>query len=122
VAASLRCGARDLALRPMAEGVGGRYSVWSAVGLAIAMRAGWQAYADLLDGAQAVDTHFRMAPLARNVPVLLGLVGYWNARWLGHAQRVVVPYAQALARLPAYLQQLQLDSKGKSVNAHGDTD
>jgi glucose-6-phosphate isomerase len=112
-------GVRDADILPMAEGVGGRYSVWSAVGLAIAMRAGWQAYADLLDGAQAMDTHFRMAPLARNVPVLLGLVGYWNARWLGHAQRVVVPYAQALARLPAYLQQLQLESNGKSVRRDG---
>ena len=113
-------GVRDADILPMSEGVGGRYSVWSAVGLAIAMRAGWQAYADLLDGAQAMDTHFRMAPLARNVPVLLGLVGYWNARWLGHAQRVVVPYAQALARLPAYLQQLQLESNGKSVTRDGE--
>ena len=113
-------GVRDADILPMPEGVGGRYSVWSAVGLAIAMRAGWQAYADLLDGAQAMDTHFRMAPLARNVPVLLGLIGYWNARWLGHAQRVVVPYAQALARLPAYLQQLLLESNGKSVTRDGE--
>jgi glucose-6-phosphate isomerase len=99
--------------------VGGRYSLWSAVGLAIALRAGWQAYLDLLDGAQAMDTHFRMAPLARNMPVLLGLLSYWNTRWLGHSQRIVVPYAQALARLPAYLQQLQLESNGKSVLRDG---
>jgi glucose-6-phosphate isomerase len=112
-------GVRDADLLPMAEGVGGRYSLWSAVGLAIALRAGWQAYVDLLDGAQAMDTHFRTAPLARNVPVLLALLAYWNARWLGHAQRIVIPYAQALARLPAYLQQLQLESNGKSVLRDG---
>ena len=112
-------GVRDADILPMAEGVGGRYSLWSAVGLAVALRAGSPAYADLLDGAQAMDTHFRMAPLERNVPVLLGLVAYWNARWLGHPQRIVVPYAQALARLPAYLQQLQLESNGKSVLRDG---
>ena len=67
----------------MAEGVGGRYSLWSAVGLAIALRAGWQTFADLLDGARSMDTHFRMAPLERNLPVLLGIVSYWNARGLG---------------------------------------
>jgi glucose-6-phosphate isomerase len=119
VAAARSFGVRDDDILPMAEGVGGRYSLWSAVGLAIALSAGWQAYADLLDGAQGMDTHFRMAPLERNLPVLLGLVAYWNARWLGHPQRIVVPYAQALARLPAYLQQLQLESNGKSVLRDG---
>src|SRR4029079_13832075 len=97
----------------------GRYSLWSAVGLAIALRAGWQAYVDLLDGAQAIDTHFRMEPLARNVPVILGLLACWNARWLGHRQRIIVPYAAALARLPAYLQQLELESNGKRVRRDG---
>jgi len=119
IEAARASGIRDVDILPMAEGVGGRYSLWSAVGLAIALQAGWQAYADLLDGAQAMDTHFRMVPLARNVPVLLGLVAYWNARWLGHSQRIVVPYAHALARLPAYLQQLQLESNGKSVRRDG---
>jgi len=119
VAAATSFGVRPDDILPMSEGVGGRYSLWSAVGLVIAIRAGWQAYVDLLDGAQAMDTHFRMAPLARNLPVVLGLVGYWNARWLGHRQRVVVPYAQALARLPAYLQQLSLESNGKRVRRDG---
>jgi glucose-6-phosphate isomerase len=112
-------GIKDADILPMAEGVGGRYSLWSAVGLAIALRAGSQAFADLLDGAQAMDTHFRMAPLARNLPVVLGLLSYWNARFLGYSQRIVVPYAQALARLPAYLQQLSLESNGKSVTRDG---
>ena len=117
--AAMRFGVREVDILPMAEGVGGRYSLWSSVGFVIAVRAGWQAYAELLDGAQAMDTHFRMAPLARNLPVILGLVGYWNARWLGHRQRIVAPYAQALARLPAYLQQLSLESNGKSVRRDG---
>jgi len=117
--AAKRFGVRDADILPMAEGVGGRYSLWSSVGFVIAVRAGWKAFTDLLDGAQAMDTHFRMAPLARNVPVLLGLLGYWNARWLGHRQRVVAPYAQALARLPAFLQQLSLESNGKRVRRDG---
>jgi glucose-6-phosphate isomerase len=117
--AARQFGVRPEDILPMADGVGGRYSLWSAVGLVIAIRAGWKAYSDLLDGAQAMDTHFLMAPLAQNLPVVLGLVGYWNARWLGHRQRLVVPYAQALARLPAYLQQLSLESNGKSVRRDG---
>ena len=119
VAAARAFGVRDADILPMAEGVGGRYSLWSAVGLAIALRTGWNTFTSLLDGAQSMDTHFRMAPLGRNVPVLLGLLSYWNTRVLGHPQRIVVPYAQALARLPAYLQQLQLESNGKSVLRDG---
>jgi glucose-6-phosphate isomerase len=119
VDAAIRFGIRADDILPMAEGVGGRYSLWSAVGLVVAIRAGWHTYVDLLDGAQAMDTHFRMAPLARNLPVILGLVGWWNARWLGHRQRVVVPYAQALARFPAWLQQLELESNGKRVGRDG---
>ncbi|HEY3583644.1 MAG TPA: glucose-6-phosphate isomerase [Casimicrobiaceae bacterium] len=119
VAAARSFGVRDDDILPMAEGVGGRYSLWSAVGLVIAIRAGWQRFTELLDGAQAMDTHFRMAPIAQNLPVVLGLLAYWNARWLGHRQRVVVPYAQALARLPSYLQQLTLESNGKRVRRDG---
>ncbi|HWD35710.1 MAG TPA: glucose-6-phosphate isomerase, partial [Casimicrobiaceae bacterium] len=119
VAAARSFGVRDDDILPMAEGVGGRYSLWSAVGLVVAVRAGWQRFTELLDGAQAMDTHFRMAPFAQNLPVVLGLLAYWNARWLAHRQRVVVPYAQALARLPSYLQQLALESNGKRVRRDG---
>ena len=119
IAAARAFGVRDDDIFPMADGVGGRYSLWSAVGLSIAVRLGWARFAQLLEGAHAMDRHFRNEPFARNLPVLLGLVAYWNARWLGHSQRLVVPYAQALARLPAYLQQLQLESNGKSVTRDG---
>jgi glucose-6-phosphate isomerase len=110
--------ARDHVL-PLWDWVGGRFSLWSAAGLAIPLALGWTAFADLLAGAARMDTHFRTAPLPANLPVLAGLVGYWNVRVLGLRQRVVVPYAQRLAALPAYLQQLVLESNGKSVTRDG---
>ncbi|TMH55199.1 MAG: glucose-6-phosphate isomerase, partial [Betaproteobacteria bacterium] len=105
---------------PMWDWVGGRYSLWSAVGLAIVMRCGWDAFAALLAGAASMDAHFRDTRFERNLPVLLALVDYWNAQVLGHSQRVVAPYAHALGRFPAYLQQLALESNGKSVQRDGD--
>ena len=106
---------------PMWDWVGGRYSLWSAVGVAIAIRCGWDAFAALLTGAASMDAHFRDTPLERNLPVLLALVDHWNAELLGHAQRIVVPYAHALALLPSWLQQLSLESNGKSVARDGST-
>jgi len=104
---------------PIWDWVGGRYSLWSPVGLPIAIRCGWDAYADLLAGAASVDRHFREAPLEANLPVLLALVDFWNARVLGYPQRIVAPYAEALKLLPAFLQQLTLESNGKSVLRDG---
>jgi glucose-6-phosphate isomerase len=104
---------------PMWDWVGGRFSLWSAAGVSIAIRCGWEAWTTLLAGAASMDAHFRDTPFERNLPVLLALVDYWNAQLLGHAQRIVVPYAQALARFPAYLQQLALESNGKSVARDG---
>jgi glucose-6-phosphate isomerase len=104
---------------PVWDWVGGRYSLWSAVGLPIAIRCGWDAFAGLLAGAASIDAHFREASLDRNLPVLLALVDFWNARVLGHSQRIVVPYAHALSALPAYLQQLSLESNGKSIARDG---
>jgi glucose-6-phosphate isomerase len=104
---------------PISDWVGGRFSLWSAAGLPIAIRCGWDLFVDLLAGAASVDAHFRSAPLEQNLPVLLALVDLWNERALGHAQRVIAPYAHALALLPAYLQQLALASNGKSVARDG---
>jgi len=104
---------------PMWDWVGGRFSLWSAAGFSIAVRCGWETFAALLAGAASMDEHFRSAPFERNLAVLLALVDFWNAQLLGHPQRVVVPYAQPLARLPAYLQQLFLESNGKSVTRDG---
>ena len=104
---------------PLWDWVGGRYSLWSPVGLPIVLKLGWERFADLLAGAASVDTHFRTSPLDRNLPVLLGLAGWWNAFHLRHPERVVIPYAQSLFRLPAYLQQLVLESNGKHVARDG---
>ena len=95
--------------------VGGRYSLWSPVGLVIPLAAGWDAFQSLLDGAWAMDCHFRDAPLAENLPVLLALVGVWHANAMGYATQCVLAYDERLRRLPAHLQQLEMESNGKSV-------
>lgn len=102
-----------------AEWVGGRYSVWSACGLPIAIAHGAAAFRELLAGAAAIDAHFRDAPPARNVPVLLGLLGVWYVNFWGCRSRAVMPYAQRLRHLPAYLQQLEMESNGKRVDRDG---
>jgi glucose-6-phosphate isomerase len=99
--------------------VGGRYSMWSAIGLPIAIAIGAAHFRELLAGAHALDRHFATTPLERNLPVLLGLVDVWNRNFLGCASRSVAPYHQGLARLPAYLQQLEMESNGKSVDLDG---
>ncbi|MBS0320009.1 MAG: glucose-6-phosphate isomerase [Proteobacteria bacterium] len=104
---------------PMWDWVGGRYSLWSAVGLPIMLMHGADAFAQLLDGAAALDEHFAREPLATNLPVVLGALAWWNRVALGHGQRVVVPYAHALSLLPLYLQQLSLESNGKRVRRDG---
>jgi glucose-6-phosphate isomerase len=104
----------------MWDWVGGRYSVWSAVGLTVALAIGWQNFAAFLAGAAAMDEHFRRAPLATNLPVLLALIGVWNRNFLGAPSHAVLPYDDHLARFPAYLQQLEMESNGKSVRRGGE--
>jgi len=99
--------------------VGGRYSVDSAIGLSLMLSIGPYSFRQFLAGFHAVDEHFRTTPLADNVPVLLALVGVWNANGLGHDTKAVLPYADELARFPAYLQQLDMESNGKSVDLEG---
>ncbi len=99
--------------------VGGRYSVWSAIGLPVMIAIGTARFREFLAGAQAMDTHFRTAPLAENLPVLLALAGIWHRDVCGYEARAILPYDQRLARLPAYLQQLDMESNGKSVTKAG---
>jgi glucose-6-phosphate isomerase len=99
--------------------VGGRYSLWSAVGLSTAIALGWDVFAQLLAGGAAMDTHFRQAPPERNAPLLLGLAHVFNRNGLGRPIRAVVPYARRLALLPAFLQQLEMESNGKRVDVKG---
>ena len=100
--------------------VGGRYSLWSAIGLPIALAVGFDRFEELLDGAFAMDEHFRNSPLAENIPVLLALTGIWNHNFLGAASHAVLPYDQHLHRFPAYLQQADMESNGKSVTRNGE--
>jgi glucose-6-phosphate isomerase len=100
--------------------VGGRYSLWSAIGLPIAIAIGADGFRALLAGAHAMDRHFAEAPSAQNLPLLLGLLDVWNRNFHGHSSRCVAPYDQRLARLPAYLQQLEMESNGKGVDLAGE--
>ena len=104
----------------MWDWVGGRYSVWSAVGLVAELALGTAKFEEFLAGASAMDAHFTAAPLERNLPVWMGLVAVWNRSFLGLPTLAVLPYDQRLARLPAYLQQLEMESNGKSVSAAGE--
>ncbi|MDR3518362.1 MAG: glucose-6-phosphate isomerase [Azospirillaceae bacterium] len=101
------------------EWVGGRYSLWSAIGLPIMLAIGPDSFDTLLAGAHEMDEHFRTAPIEANMPVLLGLVGVWNINFLGSVAHAVLPYDQYLARLAAYLQQADMESNGKSVDRQG---
>jgi len=99
--------------------VGGRYSLWSAIGLPIMIAIGGANFRRFLDGAAVMDRHFAEAPARENLPLLLGLVGWWHRVVRGYPARAVIPYDQRLARLPAYLQQLDMESNGKSVTLDG---
>ena len=99
--------------------VGGRYSMWSAIGMSIALQAGFEKFEQLLRGAHAMDEHFRTADLDENMPVILALVGVWNRNFLDISTHAVLPYDQHLSRLPAYLQQADMESNGKRVTKAG---
>ncbi|MGE0799722.1 MAG: glucose-6-phosphate isomerase [Lautropia sp.] len=99
--------------------VGGRYSLWSAVGVSIAAACGPERFDALLDGAAAMDRHFRDAPIAANLPALLGLISIWNRDALGCTSQAVIPYAERLRLLPSYLQQLIMESNGKTARLDG---
>jgi len=104
---------------PLPEWVGGRYSLWSAIGLPLACAIGMDAFEELLAGAADMDTHFINAPFAENMPVLMALIGIWNINFLGATSLAVIPYAHRLGLLPAYLQQLDMESNGKHVTREG---
>ena len=99
--------------------VGGRYSVWSAVGLSLMIAIGADAFGRFLAGAHAMDRHFAEAPLSENLPVLLGLAGLWHRNVCCYPSRAILPYEQRLLRFPAYLQQLDMESNGKGVTVDG---
>ncbi|MEQ8194664.1 MAG: glucose-6-phosphate isomerase, partial [Rhodospirillales bacterium] len=99
--------------------VGGRFSLWSAIGLPIALAVGMDTFEALLDGAHAMDEHFRTTPLEKNLPAILAVIGVWNANFMGAASHAILPYDQYLQRFAAYLQQGEMESNGKSVTRDG---
>ena len=119
-AKALRAGIpRDQILR-FEDWVGGRYSLWSSIGLSIAVTAGHENFQRMLAGARQMDRHFRTAPLERNMPVVLALLGIWYANLLEAESHAVVPYCERLLQLPFYLQQLDMESNGKSATVTGE--
>jgi glucose-6-phosphate isomerase len=103
----------------MWDWVGGRYSVWSSIGISLALAVGINHFLEFLEGGRALDEHFASTPLDRNLPVLLGLIGVWNRNFLGIPSHAVLPYDRRLHRFPAYLQQLEMESDGKRVTRDG---
>ncbi|PZO82945.1 MAG: glucose-6-phosphate isomerase, partial [Micavibrio aeruginosavorus] len=106
---------------PFRDWVGGRYSLWSAIGLSICLAVGFDNFRKLLDGAYAADTHFRNAPLEKNIPVLMAMFGIWYRNFWDMGSIAVLPYEQYLHRFPAFLQQMDMESNGKRVNRSGET-
>ncbi|MBY6225890.1 glucose-6-phosphate isomerase [Ferrimonas balearica] len=105
---------------PMWDWVGGRYSLWSAIGLPIALLVGFDHFEALLRGAEAMDTHFREAPLEQNMPALMGLLSLWYTNFFNSGSQVILTYDHYLRGLPAYVQQLDMESNGKGVNKEGE--
>jgi glucose-6-phosphate isomerase len=112
-------GIDETRILPFAESVGGRYSLWSSIGFPAALALGWEAFEQLLEGAAAMDRHFRLAPLERNAPVLAAFVDRYYANVRGAETRAVFAYDERLRLLPPYLQQLEMESNGKSVRLDG---
>jgi glucose-6-phosphate isomerase len=104
---------------PFWDWVGGRYSVWSAIGLVLMLSIGPECFKDFLAGAHAMDRHFQDTPLEQNLPVILALIGIWNRNFLGSSSISIAPYHQDLRLFPGYLQQLEMESNGKSVQVDG---
>lgn len=98
--------------------VGGRYSLWSSIGLSTAIAIGWSNFEDMLKGAFEIDRHFRTAPMSENIPIIMGLISFWYATYWNFRSNAVIPYSHYLTFFPEFLQQLQMESNGKSVNYH----
>ncbi|WP_332810809.1 glucose-6-phosphate isomerase [Sphingomonas sp.] len=117
---AIEFGVDETRILPFSESVGGRFSLWSSISFPVALALGWNAFEELLEGAAAMDRHFRLAPLDRNAPVLGALVDRYYANVRGAATRAVFAYDERLRLLPSYLQQLEMESNGKSVTIDGE--
>ena len=116
---ALAYGIPESQILEFAEWVGGRYSLWSSIGLSIAITIGFQRFSEMLAGAREMDLHFQSAPIDQNMPVILALLGIWYSNFLGAQSTAVIPYCERLKLLPAYLQQLDMESNGKATTLEG---
>ena len=105
---------------PLRDWVGGRFSVWSAIGLPIAIALGFDGFKELLNGAHSMDMHFKEAPMEENIPMIMGLLGVWYNNFLGYHAHCILPYTRNLRRFVAYIQQLDMESNGKCVTREGE--
>ena len=100
--------------------MGGRYSLWSSIGLSIAISIGFERFSDMLAGAREMDLHFRTAPIEQNMPIIMAVLGIWYTNFLNAQSSAVIPYCERLLLLPSYLQQLDMESNGKSTTLEGE--
>ncbi|WNC69560.1 glucose-6-phosphate isomerase [Thalassotalea nanhaiensis] len=117
---AIEFGVKETNILPMWDWVGGRFSVWSAVGLPLAIAIGYKNFEQMRAGAFQMDEHFQNAPFAENMPVLMALIGIWNSSFLGYNSLAVLPYDHSLRAFPGYLQQVDMESNGKRINHFGD--
>jgi glucose-6-phosphate isomerase len=117
--AAITYGIPENQILEFSDWVGGRYSLWSSIGLSIAVSIGFENFKQMLDGAREMDQHFQNAPLEKNMPVILGLLGIWYSNFLNAQSIAVIPYCERLGLLPSYLQQLDMESNGKSTSLDG---
>lgn len=118
--AALAYGIPEGQILEFSDWVGGRYSLWSSIGLSIAISIGFEKFEQMLEGAREMDQHFQSAPFAENMPVIMALLGIWYSNFLGVQTAAVIPYCERLALLPSYLQQLDMESNGKSTDLNGE--
>jgi len=116
---ALAYGIPESQILEFSEWVGGRYSLWSSIGLSIAISIGFDKFVQMLAGARAMDLHFQTAPLGNNMPVIMALLGIWYSNFKGAQSSAVIPYCERLLLLPSYLQQLDMESNGKATTLHG---
>ena len=117
--AAITYGIPENQILEFSDWVGGRYSLWSSIGLSIAISIGFENFKQMLDGAREMDLHFQNAPLEKNMPVILGLLGIWYSNFLDAQSIAIIPYCERLVLLPFYLQQLDMESNGKSTSLEG---
>ena len=117
--AAIAYGIPEQQILEFSDWVGGRYSLWSSIGLSIAISIGFELFEQMLTGAREMDLHFQNAPLEKNMPVILALLGIWYGNFLDVQSTAVIPYCERLGLLPAYLQQLDMESNGKSTDLDG---